>query len=74
MVEVTNISPDTPHRFQPPWARETRYIWAPGQTLEVPEDVASAVVSVHGGKKLIIGRPKVRSTYEDRQMISHRAE
>jgi hypothetical protein len=74
-MEVTNISTDY-HRFVPPWARDRRYIWAPGETLDVPENVAQEVLSAHRGVKLIEGRPEPYETeeltYEDRQMRPRR--
>lgn len=80
-MEVTNISPDTVHRFVPPWDSSRRYVWQPGETLEVPEDVAEEVTFYHP-QKMVKGRGTVftveetheaeAATYEDRQMTPRR--
>jgi hypothetical protein len=53
-MEVTNISTN-PHRYVA--LDGHRWIWGPGETLDVPEDVAGEVLAVHEGTKLVRGRP-----------------
>lgn len=77
LVEITNLSPDQPHRFTPPWSQDTRYSWLAGETMAVPMEVAQAILEAHEGTKFMRGRPpKVEAgspaadVYETRQMTA----
>lgn len=79
MPEVTNVS-ERVHRYVDPANNARRYRWEPGETLNVPDDIAEAVLQSHEGIKLIRGRHPAgyedraadNGTYEDRQMVPAR--
>lgn len=52
-MEVTNVS-GVPHRYVA--LDGHRWIWAPGETRDVPEDVAEMVLATHEGGKMMRGR------------------
>jgi len=46
---VTNYS-NAPHRYQEPGSGGSRYLWDPGETLDVPDGVARLVRRLHPSK------------------------
>ena len=59
-MKVRNVS-DRPHRFTDYFTRgpirPKPYVWSPGETLDVPSNIAQTITSAHPGKMELVPDP-----------------